>query len=138
MENFETPKDYIIDCCCGKTSFSSPILKPFLLVMAKNLGIDIPEDVTKRQLVEMLGDRLGWERVSAMCRVGVPADYIQEKFSISKADVRKLAKFGVLHITGYDAPHNTRQSKGNALYSVFDYFNLTQNYVAAWLQSNGR
>lgn len=138
MENFETPKDYIIGCCCGETTFSSTILKPFLLVIAKDLGMNIPENVTKRQLVEMLGEHLGWEQVSSMCRVGVPAEYIQEKFSISKADVRKLSKMGVLHITGYDAPHNTRQSKGNALYSVFDYFNLTQNYVAAWLQTNGR
>lgn len=138
MENYETPKDYITSCCCGETSFSSPILKPFLLVAAKDLGLNIPENITKRQLVEMLGEHLGWEQVSSMCRVGVPAEYIQEKFSISKADVRKLSKMGVLHITGYDVPHNTRQSKRNALYSVFDYFNLTQSYVATWLQSNGR
>lgn len=138
MENYETPKDYIIDCCCGKAPCGSPTLKVSLLVTAKKLGITIPDDITKRQLVEILGERLGWEQISVMCRVGVPAEYIQSKFSITKADVRKLSHLGVLHITGYDAPHNTRKSKGNALYSVFDYFNLTPNYVATWLQSNER
>ena len=126
MDRFATPEEFIRAEVLANRGSNNVVDKAVLLKICgwkagdeERLG-----NLTKAQLFERIVDQYGSEAYT-MFPVGVSSTCIQLKFGISHKDVLKLAKAGILTVTGERKFHKYGKYLYAKLYSPYDYFRLT-------------
>lgn len=130
MDRFTTPEEFIRAEILANRGSNNIVDKSVLLeVLGWRAGEgEYLRRLSKAELFDRIVDQYG-SQAYAMFPVGVSSISFQLKFGITHNDVLKLAKAGILTVTGW---RNFRKY-GKYLYaktcSAFDYFRLTPEEV---------
>ena len=126
MDRFTTPEEFIRAEVLANRGSDNVADKAELLEICKlRAGNEERLDnLTKAQLFDRIVDLYGPEAYS-MFSVGVSSICLQEKFDITHKDVLKLAKAGVLTVTGKRKFRKYGKYLYANLYSAYDYFGLS-------------
>lgn len=130
MNRFETPEEFIRAEILANRGSNNIVDKSVLLeaVGWKALeGEDIGK-LSKAQLFDRLVEQYG-NAAYTMFPVGVTSYCFQLKFGITHKDVLKLAKAGILTVTGERKFRKYGKYLYAKTYSAFDYFRLTPEEV---------
>jgi len=130
MDRFSTPEEFIRAEILANRGSNNIVDKAVLL---EAVGWKAPEGedlskLSKAQLFDRLVELCG-NTVYTMFPVGVTSYSFQLKFSITHKDVLKLAKAGVLTVTGERKFRKYGKYLYAKTYSAFDYFRLTPEEV---------
>lgn len=130
LELFDSPDAYIVHRISLNMGTESCMDKMQLMKLAEENGCPCDPSMSKEEIAEMLIKRIGAKALAKKCNhMGVSGYSFQQKFGITNADVKMLAQVGFLKVTGIERyGTNGRYCYAN-LYSVFQYFQLTQDKV---------
>lgn len=130
MDRFETPEEFIRAEILANRGSNNIVDKAGLLEVAEWKARE-NEDLSKLSkaelfdwIVEQYGKTAYW-----MFPVGVSSISFQLKFGITHKEVLKLAKAGILTVTGERKFRKYGKYLYAKTYSAFDYFRLTQEEV---------
>ena len=135
-EIYPTPYDYIKRQIAANKGLQNAIMRNNLIEMAKAHGVEVDKNDTKEIIFVNLSKKMNIEDIAAVCNIGIGSFGYQQKFGISKTDVKKMAEKGFIKVTGkqYFNAYGKRMCAN--LYSVFDYYRLTSDEVHKWLKEN--
>ena len=130
MDRFETPEEFIRAEILANRGSNNIVDKSALLEAAEwKAGED--EDLSKlskAQLFDRIVEQYG-NAAYTMFPVGVSSYSFQLKFGITHKEVLKLAKAGILTVTGERKFRKYGKYLYAKTYSAFDYFRLTQEDI---------
>lgn len=126
MDRFASPEEFIRSEILANRGSNNVIDKAELLtVLGWKAGDDERLDnLTKGQLFDRIEEQYGYKAYT-MFPVGVSSISFQLKFGITHRDVLKLAKAGILTVTGERKFRKYGKYLYAKLYSPYDYFRLT-------------
>lgn len=130
MDRFETPEQFIRAEILSNRGSNNIVDKADLLEVAEwkaEEGEDLSK-LSKAQLFDRIVEQYG-NAAYAMFPVGVSSYCFQLKFGITHKEVLKLAKAGVLAVTGERKFRKYGKYLYAKTYSAFDYFRLTLEEV---------
>lgn len=136
MDKFKTPEEFI---CHRITSRNGVISKDGLIKFALNNGIKVNSKMKMLDIynavrrVITLEDMLNGLKLRGL---GVNSYSFQLKFNVTHDEVKRMARLGFIQITGTEYFRMYRKDCKCDLYSVFDYFRLTEDDVHQFLVSN--
>ena len=130
MDRFETPEEFIRSEILANRGSNNIVDKSVLLeaVGWKALEGEDLSKLSKAQLFDRLVELCG-NTVYTMFPVGVSSFSFQLRFGITHKDVLKLAKAGVITVTGERKFRKYGKYLYAKLYSAFDYFRLTREEI---------
>lgn len=130
MDRFETPEEFIRAEILANRGRNNIVDKSVLLeaVGWKALEGEDLSKLSKAQLFDRLVELCG-NTVYTMFPVGVTSYSFQLKFGITHKEVLKLAKAGVLTVTGERKFRKYGKYLYAKTYSAFDYFRLTPEEI---------
>lgn len=130
MDRFATPEEFIRSEILANRGSNNVIDKSKLLTVLgwKASESDRLDHLTKAQLFDRIVEQYG-EKAYTMFPVGVSSVCFQLKFGISNKEVQKLAKAGILTVTGQRKFRKYGKYLYAKVYSAFDYFRLTSETV---------
>lgn len=135
-EVYKTPEAFIIAELCKNKGAQNNVMKCELVEDAKKLQIDFDEKrADKKELIEKIIAKIGTEAVAEQYGVGIGSYHWQQKFDITNADVRKMAKKGFIKITGRERYRAFGKYQWANLYSVFQFYQLTAEEIHKWLDN---
>ena len=114
----------------GKTRVSETRLRQ--LVLEKLGKVKGFARMRKKQLFHLLAEALGRDAYG-LFPVGIPAGAFQKKFQLTRVQVGKLVRLGVIQRTGQG---RLRDGSEYGLYNVWDYFHLTQERIEEALRAS--
>lgn len=126
MDRFSNPAEFIRSEILANRGSNNVVDKAELLKVCgwKAGDEERLDNLTKAQILDRIVDQYGPEAYS-MFPVGVSSICIQMKFGITNKDVLKLAKAGILTVTGERKFRKFGKYLYAKLYSAYDYFRLT-------------
>lgn len=138
MDNFKTSEEYIRHQINANRGTQNVIRKSDLAKIARLYDIDVNENkMTKDDIYLMLRDKISVKTLANECiHLGVNSFAFQQKFDITHDEVKRMARLGFIEITGSERFRAYGKYRYADLYSVFDYFRLTQDEVKQWLSAN--
>lgn len=130
MDRFATPEEFIRSEILANRGDNNVVNKAELLTVLgwKSDTDERLDRLTKAQLFDKVVDMYGAQAYS-MFPVGVNSICFQIKFGINHKDVLKLAKSGILTVTGERKFRKYGKYLYAKVYSAFDYFRLTSETV---------
>lgn len=135
MDKYNSPEEFIRAEVLSNRGTDSVVLKEDLLKIAQRVT---DEDLTRRskaELFDLLAEKVGSE-IYTMFPVGISSISIQLKFDIDHTAVKRLAKAGVIRVTGKHRFRAYGKSRYADIYSPYDYFRLTPEEIHAWLEEH--
>lgn len=138
MDQFKSPKEFIQHEICSNRGSQNVIKKSDLTVLVRSFGIEVDErKMTKADMYLLLKDAISIEKIANHClHLGVSSYSFQQKFDVTNAEVKRMARLGFIQVTGSKRIRMYGKYRNADLYSIFDYFRLTKNEVGAWLVSH--
>ena len=133
MDQFSTPEEFIRAEILANRGSNNIVDKSKLLeiVSWKTEGETLGT-LSKAELFDRIVKQYGSDAYT-MFPVGVSSNCFQKKFDISHKDVLKLAKAGILTVTGERKFRKYGKYLYAKTYSAFDYFRLTPEAVREYL-----
>lgn len=137
MDQFTSPEDFIRHQICRNKGTQNLMDKSVMIALAQTNGAEVNDKMTKEELYAQLRKVVPLEEIAAECEhLGVASISYQRKFGITNTQLRSMAKSGFIQITGTERFRSYGAYREANLYSVFDYFRLTQADVDTWLQAH--
>lgn len=130
MDRFSTAEEFIRAEILANRGSNNIVDKSVLLETAEwkaEMGEDLSK-LSKAELFDKIVEQYG-NAAYTMFPVGVSSFSFQLKFGIAHKDVLKLAKSGVLTVTGERQFRKYGKYLYAKTYSAFDYFRLTQEDI---------
>lgn len=126
MDRFATPEEFIRSEILANRGSNNVIDKAELLAFVELKADDNErlDNLTKAQLFDRIVEQYG-DKAYTMFPVGVSSICFQLKFGITNKEVLKLAKAGILTVTGERKFRKCGKYLYAKLYSPYDYFRLT-------------
>lgn len=126
MDRFATPEEFIRSEILANRGSNNVIDKAELLAVVewKAGEGERLDSLTKAQLFDRIVEQYG-DKAYTMFPVGVSSICFQLKFGITHKEVLKLAKAGILTVTGERKFRKYGKYLYAKLYSPYDYFRLT-------------
>ncbi len=138
-EHYKTPTEYIIAELNKNKGTQNNVMKCELLDKAKELEIEFDEKkIDKSELIDRIIEKIGVEAIAECYGVGIGSYHWQQKFGITNADVKKMAKKGFIKITGQERYRAYGKYLWANLYSVFQYYQFSSEEIHRWLNNNKR
>lgn len=140
MDQFSSPEEFIRAEVLANRGTQSIATKDDLILAieeAKYIPGKDYSQLTKAQLFDSLVELVG-DKAYTMFPVGVSSFSFQLKYGIEHKDVLKLAKGGVITVTGEKRFRKYGKYLYAKTYSPFDYFRLTPEYIHGWLAEHTR
>lgn len=136
MDQFNSPEEFIRHEICANRGTQNVIDKDELATLACSFGIEVDEKkLTKDEIYLRMRKSVSVEDIAAHCQhLGVSSFNFQQKFGITHEEVKRMARFGFIKITGSQRIRLYGKYRNVDLYSVFDYFRLSQEDVDEWLR----
>lgn len=136
MSNFKSPEEFIRHEICANRGTQNVIDKDELAALARSFGIEVDEKkLTKDEIYLCMRKSVSVEDIASHCQhLGVSSFNFRQKFGITHEEVKRMARFGFIKITGSQRIRLYGKYRNAALYSVFDYFRLSQEDVDEWLR----
>lgn len=133
MDRFSTPEEFIRAEILANRGSNNVVDKSALqtVVSWKAEGENL-STLSKAELFDRIVEQYGSDAYT-MFPVGVSSICFQKKFDISHKDVLKLAKAGILTVTGERKFRKYGKYLYAKTYSAFDYFRLTPEAVREYL-----
>jgi len=130
MDRFATPEEFIRSEILANRGSNNVIDKAELLAVVgwKAGEGERLDSLTKAQLFDRIVEQYG-DKAYTMFPVGVSSISFQLKFGITHREVLKLAKAGILTVTGERKFRKYGKYLYAKLYSPYDYFRLTTTDV---------
>lgn len=135
MDGFATPEAFIRSEILANRGTNSVVTKEHLAHVAgwKAEKGESLNRKSKAELLDLLIEQYG-EKAYSMFPVGVPSICFQLKFGITHPQVLKLAKAGLITVTGERKFHKYGKYLYAKTYSPYDYFRLTFRDVHKMLE----
>ncbi len=135
MSKFKSPEEFIRHEICANRGTENVIHKDALIAVAHSLGVEVDaKKMTKDEIYLQMRKSVTIEDIAAHCQhLGVSSLSFQQKFGITHDEVKRMARFGFIKITGAKRVRLYGKYRNVDLYSVFDYFGLSQSDVDEWL-----
>lgn len=127
----KTPEECILNLINENRGIHTLIGKGHLRLLLKDYNCVFAENATKHEMAKILGDKVGYRKLEVITHVGLPSVEFQRKFNINNNQVKKLARDGLLHVTGRDVFRLYGKYRYADIYSVYDYFELKEEDVRA-------
>lgn len=136
MEQFNSPEEFIRHEICAHRGTENVIHKDALIAVAHSLGVEVDsKKMTKDEIYLQMRKSVSVEDIATHCQhLGVSSLSFQQKFGITHEEVKRMARFGFIKITGSRRIRLYGKYRNADLYSVFDYFRLSQEDVDEWLR----
>ncbi len=137
MDRFKTAEEYIRYEIISNKGTQNVIDKDKLIQLANSKGIEIKTEMKKGDIYTLLRGKISLEDIVARCEhLGVSSYSFQIKFEITHQEVKRMARLGIIQITGKERFRANGKYRYADLYSVFDYFRLIREDVHNWLAEN--
>lgn len=107
---------------------------PQLEGLLRDRGVEPPERARKSELYDLLAEHCSLEELERIGGMGLPSLDWQRRFGITGAQVRKLARRGVMRRTGMERVRRYGKCINCPLYSVIDFFRLADEEVRKALE----
>ena len=135
MNQFKSPEEFIQREICANRGTQNVIDKDELAALARSFGVEVDTmKLTKEEIYLHMRNSVSAEDIVDHCQcLGVSSLSFQQKFGITHEDVKRMARFGFIKITGTKRVWLYGKYRNVDLYSVFDYFRLLQDDVDEWL-----
>lgn len=135
MDQFNSPEEFIRQICANRGT-QNVIDKDGLVALARSFSIEVDEKkLTKDEIYLRMRKSVSVEDIVAHCQhIGVSSFGFQQKFGITHEEVKRMARFGFIKVTGSQRIRLYGKYRNTDLYSVFDYFRLSQEDVDEWLR----
>lgn len=136
MDQFNSPEEFIRHEICANRGTQNVIDKDGLVALARSFSIEVDEKkLTKDEIYLRMRKSVSVEDIVAHCQhIGVSSFGFQQKFRITHEEVKRMARFGFIKVTGSQRIRLYGKYRNTDLYSVFDYFRLSQEDVDEWLR----
>ena len=103
--------------------------KERLAELVQQRGLEAPEKASKAELYDLLASVCSPEELEELGGMGLPSSDWQHRFDIVGHEVKKLARMGVIRRTGTERFRRFGRYLNGPLYSVVDFFRLTQEDI---------
>lgn len=138
-EDCKTPEEYLLALITANLGTQNCISKDKLILIAEAHKLEIPKGATKTKIAELLFTVMDAHDLAACCEhIGVSSYAMQQKFGITNAQLKKLAKQGLINVTGTEQFRAYGRTLNAPLYDIWQYFELTPEDMAAMLKQNNR
>ena len=98
---YKTPEEIIIGKISENRGTKNFINKYELIKLAEENNIeDITDKTDKKVIAVKIAEKIGYPELAVKANVGVSSYEMQEKFSITNDDVKKMAKYGFITVVG--------------------------------------
>ncbi len=138
MDQFHSPEEYIRHEICANRGTQNVIDKSDLASLVRSFGIEVNEKkMSKEDIYLLLCEKLSVEEIAEHClHLGVSSYSFQQKFGITNAEIKRMARCGFIKVTGSQRIRLYGKYRNADLYSIFDYFRLTKDGANAWLEAH--
>ena len=136
MDNFETPEEFIRHEILSNRGTQNVIDKAGLICLAQEKEIETDKRMTKEEILDLLVEKMPFEKIAEHCNLGVSSYSFQLKFGISHDEVKRMARLGYIKVTGNHKVWLFGKCRYADTYSVFDYYRLTKEEIHEWLKAN--
>lgn len=136
MDNFSSPEDFIR---FQLTRHNALIYKKDFVEFARDNGVKVNSKMKSLDIYNAIRDVMTLEELLnrlQLTGLGVNSLSFQLKFDITHEEVKRMARLKFIEITGKSYFTAYRKRCTADLYSVFDYFRLTQEEVHEFLALN--
>lgn len=103
--------------------------KDKLSELVRSRGLEIPEKPSNAELYDLLATVCPAEELEELGGMGLPSLDWQQRFHITGPQVRRLARLGLMRRTGTERFRRFGRYLNGPLYSVVDFFRLTEEEI---------
>lgn len=109
---------------------------PDMRYVLEKLEIKYKKTATKEEMLNLLfGYYQDWSKVAEVLCIGVRVNQYTGAFTfMTKADVKRLEKFGVLKVVGYEEFREWGKYRYATIYDLEQFRKATEADVKAWLE----
>lgn len=135
IEDCKTPEEYLLALITANRGTQNCISKDELILIAEAQELEIPKGATKTEIAELLLTVMDAHDLATCCEhIGVSSYAMQQKFGITNVQLKKLAKQGLINVTGTEQFRAYGRELTAPLYDIWQYFELTPEDMAAMLE----
>ena len=132
------PNLIIKQLICQNRGCNSFATKQELIEAGSKRGLIISDSLSKEQIYDLIITVYTANELEVLFNVGLSSYDVQQKFDVTNYEVKKLAKNGVISVTGNENFSSFGKRHTAPLYSVFDFCRLTSEEVHNWLNNHRR
>lgn len=123
-----TIEEYVKGIVTKNDGVSTYIQKHVLYSYLENCEISYKKSATKEQLLNQLYEHYGnWDEVARKLEIGVKVNQYTDAFPfVTKGDIKRLEKFEVLKVVGYEMFRAYGKYKYASVYDLEQFISMTE------------
>jgi len=129
-------EEYVIAEVCANYGTQTRVTSNVLKNMLDECEITYKKNITKEEMIRKLYDYYeDWEIVAKELGVGVKVNQYVAAFPfVTNADIKRLEKFEVLRVVGYQEFRAYGKYKYAPLYDLVQFMNITEEQMRGYLK----
>ena len=136
MEKEMTMEEYVMKEVCSNYGINNRITVPVMKNILDVCEISYKKNTTKEEMIRKLYEYYqDWGIVAKELEVGVHVNQYIEAFPfVTNSDIKRLEKFEVLKVVGYQQFRSYGQYRYAAIYDLEQFINMTEEKMQAYLK----
>lgn len=129
-------EEYVVVNVCANYGVHTRVTTEVLRDILETCGVTCKKSATKEKMIYQLYEHYQeWSIVAKKLGVGVHINqYISAFPFCDKADIKRLEKFEVLKVVGYQEFRMYGKLRYGSLYDVIQFINMTEEQMQAYLK----
>ena len=124
-----TPEEIVRTLALQNRGTQNFFTRDRLVELAEKRGMKIPENAKKSGLYDLVAQAYSLEEIEQIGGIGLPSKDWKQRFDITNYQLQRLAKMGMIRITGKERFYAFGAYRYANLYSVIDFCQLSADEI---------